>query len=73
MAFTDMIRVDELHLGSRISIEDKGKWVEGAVTALLLVGEDHARHRIFLLPDEGDILCFDRTPDTSVILEWSQS
>lgn len=71
MAFTDTVRVDELHLADRISIQTLGQWVTGEVIALALLGDDHKQHRIMLQLDEGETVCFSRTIGTSVILEWA--
>ena len=71
MAFTDYIRVDELHLAARVSLkDDAGEWVTGKVIELALLGDDHTTHGVMLQLDKGAVVRLDRTPDTSAILEW---
>jgi hypothetical protein len=73
VAFTDTGTVDALSLRDLISIRtDDGNWLTGKVVGLFLLGDDETNVRIGLKTGTGNTLWLDRTPDTTVILEWAE-
>lgn len=73
MAFTDYATVEELSLRDLISIQaDNGNQLTGKVIALSLLGDDETDVRICLKTNAGDTYFLDRTPETTVIMEWEE-
>lgn len=72
MSFPDTVNVGELSLTDRVRIREGEEWVTGKVIELALIGDDMEDVRVTLRLDNGTELMFDRTPDTTVIMEWSR-